>query len=150
MFQAGQLRIKGSLKSSSAAIGSKGSASMVSSSDVFLSSPVDQAHHAVTQNRQWGTLTIVKAVDSSSALLVHAMATKQKLDSIVIEADPPPGAKRGQKGSTLTLHDVAVTRIQKHPGSAQDPLEKTEVSFTYQKIEYSGVSGKKSWADDWS
>jgi type VI secretion system secreted protein Hcp len=75
-----------------------------------------------------GTLTITKKVDRSSPKLAEAAAKGRRLNRMTVTLPP---AREGDRPARVTLHDVAVSSVQR-PGAG--PME--SISFNYTKIEH--------------
>jgi type VI secretion system secreted protein Hcp len=87
--------------------------------------------------RRHEPIVIRKEIDAASPRLFRALATNEVFPSVVFEFH----------GGTYSLQKALVTSVH-HVTAGGHELE--EVSFTYQKIEWTLTKGGKSFTDEWS
>ncbi|HWX53018.1 MAG TPA: type VI secretion system tube protein Hcp [Verrucomicrobiae bacterium] len=108
-----------------------------------IASPRDPQSGMASGKRQHKPLTIVKEVDKASPMYMKAAREHEMLGEVVIEFN-----RRGQSPEKLTLNNAMITQVRLMPRRGGTG-EEEEITFTYQKIEWSLAGGKKSYADDW-
>jgi type VI secretion system secreted protein Hcp len=118
-------------------------------------SPRDVATGQATGKRQHKPIVIRMAVDKSFTKLYQAMVTNESLSSVEIKAF---GATRGRGGAiesnlwTIKLQDASVADINSSslPGVRPNETQQVlDVSFTYQKIEWTWLEGDLQSMDYW-
>jgi len=112
----------------------------------------DAATGQITGKRQHAPVTITRVVDASSAVLLQSLTTNEVMKTVIIQLNKA-GSKNGYL--TIQLTNAVVSGINMFEGTAagnprlpdSEPVE--EVSFTYQKIQYSYSDSKIVATDDW-
>jgi len=120
-------------------------------------SPRDPASGLPTGRRQHKPLVILKEIDKSSPLLFAALVNNENLVTWELRFWEPGGAPAGVEKQTYTikLTNANITSIRESmldnedPANAKLPLRQ-EISFTYQKIEWTWMEGGITAQDDWS
>jgi type VI secretion system secreted protein Hcp len=97
-------------------------------------------------------IVVIKEIDAASAQLHRALTNNEVLKEVVIDfvRSGAPGKEAGKETvyQTLTLTNATVASL-KTIRSGKQEKEAEEILFTYQKIEVTDLSGKKSATDDW-
>jgi type VI secretion system secreted protein Hcp len=113
----------------------------------------DASTGQITGKRQHEPVTITRVVDASSALLLQYLNANEVIKTVTIQLNKA-GSKNGYL--TIQLTNAVVSKINIFEGTAtsnprvpdSEPVE--EISFTYQKIQYSYSDTKIVATDDWS
>jgi type VI secretion system secreted protein Hcp len=100
-------------------------------------SPRDAASGLPTGKRQHKPLVITKPIDKSSPKLMQALFTNENLTEVVITL-----LRNSQAVATIKLVNANVSERQQHG-------EYEQISFTYQKIEWTWKDGGITALDDW-
>jgi type VI secretion system secreted protein Hcp len=123
-------------------------------------SPRDSASGLPTGRRQHKPFTITKEIDKSTPLLHKALTDNETLTSFELRCFAPKagpgggGAGQEVNNFTITLTNASISDIvdimenNLDLENAKLPLLE-EVSFTYQKIEWTWVDGGITSSDDW-
>lgn len=122
-------------------------------------SPRDPQSGLPTGKRMHKPLVIVKQIDKSSPLLWLALANNENLTTCQIQFFTPAIAAAGAAGAeqqtyTITLTNASISDIHESMPSNVDttqaklPLQE-EVSFIYQKIQWTWIEGGITASDDW-
>lgn len=100
-------------------------------------SPRDAASGLPTGRRQHKPITIAKEIDKASPLIFQALVDNENLTEILIGL-----LKDGNEVATVKLTNASVA------GRAQEGITE-EISFTYQRIEWTWLDGGITAVDDW-
>ena len=121
-------------------------------------SPRDPASGLPTGKRQHKPFVITKEVDKASPVLYQVLVTNENLTTVelkVFRTDPAGGGKPLHV-YTVKLTNASIASIRHWKPSTKDPAtiangfaEYEEISFTYQKIEWTWVDGGITASDDW-
>ena len=134
---------------------------MVIAMDHQVMSPRDPASGQPTGKRQHKQLVIVKELDKSTPLLYNVLCNNENIPTWQLNFWTPKmmggtGTGTEVQNFTIKLTNASIASFNLyHPdtydsgagGSAPDSLE--ELSFTYQKIEWTWLAGGISAEDDW-
>ena len=128
----------------------------VYSFDQEIAVPRDAASGLPTGKRQHKPLVIVKEIDKSSPPLWNALVTNENLIAWELKIwQPAVGPTLVEKQIyTITLTNANVASIHQSliggdPTNSKIPLCE-EISFTYQKIQWTWNDGGITAVDDWS
>jgi|SRR6185312_12233231 len=127
---------------------------LVMAFDHEVQTPRDPASGLPTGKRMHRPFTITKEIDKSSPLLHSALVNNENLTVWELQcfAAESSGVEVNTYTVTLTnarIVDITSTMLNnKIPENAKMPLLE-EVSFTYQKIQWTWVSGGITSSDDW-
>jgi type VI secretion system secreted protein Hcp len=145
----------GAIKGSVAQVGREGSIMVLGASHSIIS-PRDAASGLPTGKRQHKPFTIVKEIDKASPTLYTLLTTNENLTSVTIKFYTPQvkGAAGGAETQsyTVTLTNASITAISFHDTAdktTNDEPPKEEVSFTYQKIQWTWTDGGITSSDTW-
>src|SRR5438128_4196068 len=92
-------------------------------------------------------VVIVKPLDETSSFFVNAGASGETLTSVVFEFKRTVGTTT-EVYQTVTLTNAIVSSVREINGNGGRPMQ--EVSFTFQKIEYSHKDGAAAAPTSWS
>ncbi len=131
----------------------------VHSFDHEITSPRDSASGQATGKRQHRPFTITKEIDKSTPLLHKALTDNEVITSWELKCFAPRTSAAGGGGQevnhfTIKLTNASISDIvdimenNLIPDDAKLPLMQ-QISFTYQKIEWTWVDGGISSQDDW-
>ena len=131
---------------------------MVIAAEHEVLSPRDPASGLPTGKRMHRPFTITKELDKSSPLLYQALVSNENITEWELQFwAPSTGAGTGTEVQryTVKLTNANVADIRFHMPNNKNPdlmkySEYEEVSFTYQKIEWTWVDGDISAQDDWT
>ncbi|WP_263380216.1 Hcp family type VI secretion system effector [Granulicella paludicola] len=122
-------------------------------------SPRDPQSGLPTGQRMHKPFVIVKQIDKSSPLLWMALINKENLTSCQLQFFTTAIAASGtaaaeQQTYTITLTNASISDIHESMPSNVDPSQvrlplQEEVSFTYQKIQWTWTEGGITAGDDW-
>lgn len=117
-------------------------------------SPRDAGSGLPTGKRQHKPLVVVKEIDKSSPLLAKALVTNENLTEVVLKFFSPNLNGMEINSYTVRLTNAAIASIQTdmqnnktEPGTKLPVLE--QLSFTYQKIEWTWLDGNVTSSDEW-
>lgn len=117
-------------------------------------SPRDASSGVPTGKRQHKPLTVLKEIDRSTPLLYKALVSNETLTEVVLKfyAQNPNGVEANTYNIKLTNASLSAIELDMQnnkiePGSKLPVLE--HISFTYQKIEWTWVTGSIVSSDDW-
>lgn len=115
-------------------------------------SPRDAASGLPTGKRQHKPLTIVKRIDKSTPLLMKALVDNENLDELILRFWRPSKTGMEDQYYTIKLTNANIAGVKQYmelgaTGLTGEHLE--EVSFTYQKIEWTIEDGGITADDDW-
>ena len=143
----------GQIKGSVTQQGREGSI-LVLGANHSIVSPRDPQSGLATGKRQHKPFVIVKEIDRASPLLYNVMTTNENLSSVTIKFWTPQ--VRGIQGGTeVQSYTVKLTNANISSISFHDTADKTvsaeppkeEISFTYQKIEWTWNDGGVTASD---
>ena len=92
-------------------------------------------------------VVIVKPMDETSSFFVKAAASGETLTSVVFEFKRTVGT-RPEVYQTVTLTNATITSVREINGNGGRPMQ--EISFTFQKIEYSNKDGAAAALTSWN
>lgn len=145
--------IQGQIRGGVTIGGKEGTIEVISLSHEIVS-PRDAASGLPTGKRQHKPLTIRKAIDKSSPLLFRALISNENLKTVefVFYTTDPRGQERPYYRIKLLNASIASIKTAvpdtKDPALSSYPLYE-DISFTYQKIEWTYVDGGITTQDDW-
>jgi type VI secretion system secreted protein Hcp len=120
-----------------------------------VSTPIDSKSGAATGKLQHGVLKITKELDKSSPLLLKAWSSNETMNEFTLRFWEP-NIKNGAETQhfTVTLTNARIVGIKSSLQNTKDPdLMKLpiteEVSFSYQKIEWTWTDGGITHTVDW-
>jgi len=124
--------------------------------DNQMAVPLDAASGLPTGKRQHRPLSIVKEVDQSSPKLWTAVVNNETLTTWVLRFWAADAAQGGIEKQiyTVTLTNARIVSMHEfmsdnqNPAQAKLPLQE-QISFTYQKIEWTWMNPTVVAADDW-
>jgi type VI secretion system secreted protein Hcp len=116
--------------------------------------PRDPASGVPTGKRVHKPLILTKELDRSSPLLYNVLTHNENLKSLDLQfwQPSPTGAER--QHFSIKLTNANISGIQFKLGNTRSPklaryAEQEEISFTYQKIEWTWTEGGITTDDDW-
>ncbi len=122
--------------------------------DHALVSPRDAASGLPTGKRQHKPFTITKPVDKTSPLFYQALVNNETLTSCTIKFVRPSDHGTLDNYYTVKLTNASTASVGFKKGDARGAAgrlgEYEEVSFTYQKIEWTITDGGITATDDWA
>jgi type VI secretion system secreted protein Hcp len=128
---------------------------LVHSFENEILSALDPTSGLPTGKRQHEPIVIVKEIDKSSPKLWSALVNNENLTTWVLRfwATGPTGVE--QEIYTITLTNARIASIREFMDENLAPAEATlplleEVTFTYQKIQWTWTDGGITATDDWS
>ena len=92
-------------------------------------------------------VVIVKPMDETSSFFVKAAASGETLTSVVFEFKRTVGTST-EVYQTVTLTNATISSVREINGNGGRPMQ--EISFTFQKIEYSNKDGAAAAPTSWS
>jgi len=101
----------------------------------------------VAMRRVSDPVVIVRNEDEASPFFVKAAASGETLTSVVFEFKRTVGTTT-EVYQTVTLTNAVVSSVREINGNGARPMQ--EVSFTFQKIEYSNKDGAAAAPTSWS
>lgn len=117
-------------------------------------SPRDAASGLPTGKRQHKPFVIRKEIDKASPLLFKTLVTNETLTKVVLKFFAPTASGAEANNYTIKLTNANIAAIRTNvennrldPGTKLPVLE--EVTFTYQKIEWTWVDGGITTSDNW-
>ena len=118
--------------------------------------PTDAASGLPTGKRQHRPLSIVKEVDQSSPKLWTSLVNNENLTIWQLKFWTADGTQGGVEKQiyTVTLTNARIVSMREfmsdnqNPAQAKLPLQE-QISFTYQKIEWTWMDPTVTAADDW-
>jgi type VI secretion system secreted protein Hcp len=137
----------GSIKGSVSKTGREGSIEVIAVSHE-ITSPRDSASGLPTGQRMHKPFVISKTLDKSSPLLANMWANNENLSSWELDFYlPSPNGKGEVLAYTIKLTNANVASIRLVTDANGNMKE--EVTFTYQKIEWTWTDGGITAMDDW-
>jgi type VI secretion system secreted protein Hcp len=118
-------------------------------------SPRDPGTGLPTGQRIHKPLVVKLPVDQSTPRLIEALVSNENLTSVEVafyrEFPSPGGVTTRRKVFTIKLTNANVASVEESAPSAATPAGPTvlDLSFTYQKIEWTWVDGGITATDDW-
>jgi type VI secretion system secreted protein Hcp len=122
--------------------------------DVGIISPRDSTTGLPSGKRQHEPVTILKDVDKTSPQLWTALVNNETLTTWVLRFWMVNAAGIAQQLYTVTLTNASVASVtesmldNEEPANAGLPLQE-EITFTYQKIQWTWNDGGITAQDDW-
>jgi type VI secretion system secreted protein Hcp len=130
---------------------------MVIAAEHEIVSPRDPASGLPTGKRMHRPFTITKELDKSSPLLYKMLASNERSTEWELQFWAPSAQGTGTEVQhyTVKLTNATIADIKFHMLNTKNPdlvkySEYEEVSFTYQKIEWTWTDGGISAQDDWT
>lgn len=129
---------------------------LVHSFSCEVTSPRDPASGLAAGKRQHQPVTILKEVDASSPKLWSALVSNETLVEWTLRfwTPAPAGAGEERQIYTVQLTNANIASMREYmqdnddPNGAKMPLLE-QISFTYQKIEWTWTQGGITASDDW-
>jgi type VI secretion system secreted protein Hcp len=118
-------------------------------------SPIDVASGMASGKTKHGLFTIVKERDKSTPLLYQALLSNENLPEVRLEFWSPSASGKEIQDYTVKLTNAHIVKINsamlnnKSPENMQHKAT-DEVSFAYQKIEWTWMDGGITFAGDWT
>jgi type VI secretion system secreted protein Hcp len=119
--------------------GGKGGAMILIGMSHAIVSPRDAASGLPTGKRQHKPITITKEIDKATPLLMRVLTTNENLTTVTFNL---------YRGTSTTPY-MTVKLTNANIASRTQTGETEEISFTYQKIEWTWVDGGITAEDDW-
>jgi type VI secretion system secreted protein Hcp len=148
-------RVSGEIKGSVTTPGHQGSIRVVAAHHEIIS-PRDQQSGQASGKRMHKPFVVTKEVDKSSPVLYRMLASNEAITSMVVKfMAPSPASGVPINNYTVTLTNAGISDITFIMPSTTDATsckspEVEQVSFIYQKIEWTWVEGDISASDTWS
>jgi type VI secretion system secreted protein Hcp len=121
--------------------------------DHGIVSPRDPATGLPTGKRQHKPFVITKSVDKTSPLFYSALVTNENLTSCTIRFTQPNSDGTTSNYYTVKLTNASIASLSFKKGDVRGAAgrlgEYEEISFTYQKIEWTITDGGITASDDW-
>ncbi len=148
----------GEVKGSVTQKGREGKIMVVAYSHEIVS-PRDAASGLPTGKRMHKPLVITKEIDKASPILYNILTTNENVPEFELQFWKPQSSAAGGVGSEVQFYTIKLTNANiasireymldnKIPENMKiPPME--QVSFTYQKIEWTWVDGGITSEDDW-
>jgi type VI secretion system secreted protein Hcp len=120
--------------------------------------PYDPAHHAITGNRQWNPITVVKQWGAASPQILTAMTTAELLEAVNFEFERVAADGTTVVYQTVTLVNATIIAVNQSTADASSPQpappennlsELEEIQFIFRKIEIQNQDGPTSLMDSW-
>lgn len=141
---------QGDIKGSVVQKGAEGSIAVLSVSHEISNSSTSTGGKASTNRRQHKPLVITKELDRSTPLLYKAMATGEQLTSVELTVYGTSEKGLSKPIYTVKLTNATISRIRvMSEGEGDAARDVNEVSFTYEKIEWTWTDGGITAMDDW-
>jgi len=127
---------------------------LVMAFDHEIQSPRDPASGLPTGKRIHRPFTITKEIDKSSPLLYSALVNNETITMWELQCFAAKSSGAEVNNYTVTLTNARIVDIisnmlnNKVPENAKMPIME-EVSFAYQKIQWTWVDGGITASDDW-
>lgn len=126
-----------------------------------LKSPVDAKSGQATGRRQHGVFKITKEIDKSTPQLLSAWVNGETLTEFTLRFwTPRVGGAIGGGGTeyqhfTVKLTNARIVGVRSYMQNNKNPdlqryAEAEEITFAYQKIEWTWMDGGITAADDWA
>ena len=118
--------------------------------------PHDQATGQASGKRQHEPVSITREWGASSPQFFAAAYTNEVLTTVLIEVFTTAANGVQQVDHTVTLTNATLSAVEdslflgQTGGPVVDSRELQQISFTFQKIEITSVTGGTSAVDDWS
>ena len=149
---------KGDIKGSVTQKGREGQMAVIEYSHEIVS-PRDAASGLPTGKPQHKALVIRKEIDKASPALRNALVSNENLPELVLRFWTPQPLGRAGTGAetnhfTVKLTNAKISAVKMVLPNVKDPslmryAEYEEISFTYQKIQWTWESGGLTAQDDW-
>ena len=143
----------GDLRGSASQKGHEGMIAIIGSSHDVVA-PRDLATGQASGKRQYKPFIVTKEVDKSSPLLYSIISSNEVLQEITIQFYRTNAAGQEALAYTVKLTNASIGEIKFTQPEATKPETKSlpeteEISFTYQKIQWTWAEGNVMVADDW-
>ncbi|MGA7340575.1 MAG: type VI secretion system tube protein TssD, partial [Terracidiphilus sp.] len=117
-------------------------------------SPRDAASGLPTGKRQHKPITILKDVDKASPLLWNALVTNENLITWELKFWTTTAAGVETQIYTVSLTNASIASMKESMADNEDPAKanlplQEQISFVYQKIEWTWTDGGITAVDDW-
>jgi type VI secretion system secreted protein Hcp len=145
---------QGSIQGSVTQAGREGTI-LVHSFDCAITIPRDPASGLPTGKRQHSPIVILKEIDKSSPRLWEALVTNEILNTWILRFYSPTPTGTVTQSYTITLTNATIASIDESmadnaiPDNLNLPMRE-QVSFTYQKIQWTWTDGAITAQDDWT
>ena len=136
---------QGDMKGSVTEKGKEGAIKIATCQNPNLS-PRDAASGQATGKRQHSPITITKEIDKASPLLMKAFSDKENLPEVSLTYYRTGKKGGSEKWYTVTMKEVLISSLKSPSDGKNQPKE--EISFTFQKIEWSWFDGESAAASD--
>ena len=119
-----------------------------------VTSPRDAASGLPTGKRVHKPLTVTKAIDKATPLLMNLLTNNENISSWKIQYWRPSRAGKEEQHYTVELVNASVSSIRveqlnnKYPENMKHEVRE-HISFTYQKIIWTWEDGGITAEDDW-
>ena len=120
-----------------------------------ITSPRDPATGLPTGKRVHEPVYLVKEIDRSSPQLWSALVTNENLTAWELQFWTASATGVEQQIYTIDLTNASIASIHEYMDDNEDPAKANlplleEISFTYQKIQWTWVQTKTTASDDWT
>lgn len=117
-------------------------------------SPRDPASGLPTGKRVHSPLKIIKPIDKSTPLLMNVLVNNENIPELELQFFAPSAAGAETNFYKITLTNANISEVKPYMLMNRNPEymrypEMEEVSFTYQKVEWTFVKGGITAMDDW-
>ena len=117
-------------------------------------SPRDPASGLPTGKRQHKPLQATLTLDRSAPLLINSLITNENLTSVEIDFYRKDAKGFLYKAFTIKLTNASMASVKVVQPDVKDPAnaastQTLDVSFTYEKIEWTWLNGGVTASDDW-
>lgn len=117
-------------------------------------SPRDPASGLPTGKRVHSPVKIIKPIDKSTPLLMNVLVNNENIPELELQFFSPSAAGAETNFYTIKLTNANISEIKPYMLMNRNPdymkyPEMEEVSFTYQKVEWTFVKGGITAMDDW-
>jgi type VI secretion system secreted protein Hcp len=120
-----------------------------------VSAPVNASSGQSSGKHQYTPITFTKMLDASSPQIIQAATSNEVL--ALVEFDFVHAGLDGKENiyQTIKLTNAVISSVKEYmgfpnAGEPSDSRQLEDVSFTFQKIEFSNNEGKTTVMDDWS
>ena len=122
--------------------------------DHDIVSPRDQASGLPTGKRMHKPLVITKELDKATPLLYAVLAHNENITTWELQFWRPSATGAEEQHYTIKLTNANIAGISFHMANNKHPdlmkfAEYEQISFTYQKLEWTWVKGGITAGDDW-
>lgn len=120
--------------------------------DIQVTTPYDAATGQASGKRQHQPITIVKEVDQTSPKLWTALVTNETITSAVLKVWSSAAVPTGSEtlAYTITLTNALIMSIDESLPEGSTTAMREQISFTYQKIQWTWTDGGVTATDNWN